>query len=51
MSKDSVIAKRLEEKESRVRVIERTRVFKEEMMQVFWHPDRAWYWLPMDDDY
>jgi hypothetical protein len=38
------------EKERKERSVARTRVFKEEMMQVFWHPDRYDKWRFDDDD-
>jgi hypothetical protein len=38
------------EKESRERVIARTRVFKEEMMMYYWHPDRYDKWAFDDHD-
>jgi hypothetical protein len=49
MNKHPVLAKRIEEKESKERIVARNRQIKEEMMAYYWHPDRYTFWA-FDDE-
>ena len=49
MSKHPYLIKKQKEKEVRDRIIQRTKMVKEEMMMVYWHPDRYEKWS-FDDD-